>query len=152
MKKLLVAVLLTGSIATAGTVFAFDHSKEEGKTLCGMHGGMGGHHKIHAFLMGELLDLSDEQKQSVKDIIGNRKGHHKHQKHARRQAFQKLMALDPGAPDYNEKVAEIAKETAAKAEARILEAASRQAQIYAILSPNQQEKLLELKMEMRQKF
>jgi periplasmic protein CpxP/Spy len=87
------------------------------------------------------LDLSDAQKQSIRQIMdGHQKamnGFHE----SERQQHQAFIELDPTASDYATQVGDLAEQAAALAAQRVQEFAVIKSQVHAVLTPAQRSRL-----------
>lgn len=126
MKKLFCAVAASVCLIGAGTAVAGDRHHHKGGEWQG---------KKSAHLLEKKLDLSDEQKEQIQAIYEQA-----HEGHGVR-GHHGLMALDPEAADYHEQVQTLAQERARKLEQDIIARGNAHAEIYAILTPEQQDKL-----------
>lgn len=143
MKKLIQTLVLSTALASAA-VYA-----GEGR---GDHHGKGHHHGEGRPYMHHLvakLDLTEEQKATIEEI---HKAYPRDGKAHKRQFARDLAELDPAAPDYQQKVAAIAKEQAANLEQAIIERGQVHAKVYEVLTPDQRAKLQELKAKRREKL
>ena len=126
MKNLFCAVAASVCLIGAGTAVAGDRHHHKGGEWQGKKG-------VH--LLEKKLDLSDEQKEQIQAIYEQA-----HEGHGAR-GHHDLMALDPEAADYHEQVQTLAQERARKLEQDIIARGNANAEIYAILTPEQQDKL-----------
>jgi protein CpxP len=135
MKRLMTSVLLSATLLTGATAYAGP----------GYGHGAG---KDHVHFLAKKLDLTDEQKAAIAEIHRsykqdeNGKADKKHDKRAFKHGFANL---DPTSPDYSQRVAEIAKERAARVEQSIIKRGEIHAKVYEILTPEQREQLASLK-------
>lgn len=95
------------------------------------------------------LDLSAEQQSAIDALRNQQREQKKAQRDARKQRPQ--IRATPDQADYEQQVQAYAKQKAAAVEAKILQKAKMKADIYALLTPQQQSKLLELRREMKEK-
>lgn len=107
---------------------------------------------MHGFMFEQMLDLTDEQKAAVDEIYYAAKEQRKESRADRAADRQAMMDLNPGDADYQTQVAALAKQKAAQVEQKILSRAAMQAQVYEILTPEQREKLMQLKAEAKERF
>jgi len=147
MKKLIQTLVL--STALLGTVGAYAGDRE------GYHRGEGYHHGHgkggkHLQHLVKKLDLTEAQKSAIEEI---HKAHRKGGDESRKRPFiRDVSQLDPTSPDYQEQVAAMAKEQAAKLEQAIIERGQVHAKVYEILTPEQRTQLQEMKNKRREKF
>ena len=158
MKKLLITLLATSTLATstlaAGT-YAYAHNNnntttdEATTTSMDKHSQKHSprehkakHAKKHLKRMAKALDLSYDQIEAIKAL-------HEQARAERPERSQGLSInqLNPFAADYSESIANIAAQKAAAVESAILKRAELHAQVFAILTPEQQEQALQLAAE-----
>lgn len=140
MKKLLVTALV-GALVVAPVAFAAK-SNSEGKQR-------GGH---PAMKMMKQLDLSDEQKAQVKEIMQQHKP--KADQEQRQAMYHQRMEIITAASFDQEAAQALIDIQQAKHQTRMLNMLQAQQQIYQVLTPEQQQKYQELsakKMEKQQK-
>lgn len=129
MKRLMTSLILTAGLMTALAVYAGPG-----------YGHPGG--KGHIEFMAKKLDLTEEQKAAIEEIHRSYGGPDKDgRKQHRHQVMRAFAELDPTAADYQERVAEIAHEEAAKVEQAILQRGEIHAKVYSVLTPEQREKM-----------
>lgn len=136
MKKLFCAVAASVCLIGAGSAMAGDRHHHKGGEWKGKSG---------SHLLEKKLDLTDEQKEQIQAIYQARKESAR-EGHGERGS-RGLMALDPQAADYHEQVQTLAKESAHKLEQRIIARGNTHAEIYAVLTPEQQEELKALQQK-----
>jgi protein CpxP len=138
MKRLMTSVLLSATLLTGATAYAgpgpgYGHGAGKGQ--------------VH--FLAKKLDLTDEQKAAIEEIhrsYGKQDEHGKTGKKHDKRAFKHGFAnLDPTSADYSERVAEIARERAARVEQSIIKRGEIHAKVYEVLTPEQREKLASLK-------
>lgn len=111
------------------------------------------HANKHLKRMVKHLDLTEQQTSEIKAIFEEAHGdgrEHSDRKGRGKQAG--LMALDPNAGDYQERVEEIASARAKAAEQHVLKRAEIMAKVHAVLTPEQQELSKERKARHLEKF
>jgi len=84
--------------------------------------------------LDRALDLTDAQKAQISALMDA----HQQARGERGAMRGAMMALDPGSPDYEAKVAELAKQQSQAMAQRMMEGAKVHAEIYAVLTPEQQ--------------
>lgn len=110
---------------------------------------------MREMMFTEVLQLSDAQRQAIDAIrqdfreekrtnFGKGKGKGKGQN-------QRWVDLDPGAADYQAQVEQLAEAKSERMKEAMLQRAQMHADIYAILTPEQREKFVEVKQQMRDK-
>ena len=149
MKRLILAVLAATSLSLAIAAYAGGPGGD------GHHGkrgdSFGGHRGMHGLMFERMLELTDEQKAAVDEIHSAAKEQRKESRDERGDGRQAMMDLNPSDADYQTKVAELGKQKAAQVEQRIIAHAAMQAQVYEILTPEQREKLEQLKAEAKER-
>lgn len=131
MKRLMTSMLLSATLLAGATAYA-----DPGNGSWG-----GGRDHIH--FLAKKLDLTDEQKVAIEDIHSS---YGKSRGKPHRNGFKNDFAnLDPSSQDYSERVAQIAREQAAKVERSIIERGEIHAKVYQVLTPEQREKWQSLK-------
>lgn len=95
------------------------------------------------------LNLSDAQKDKIRSL--HQAGHQQHeqQRDDGRALHEKLHALNPGAANYTQEVDRIATQMGQEQAQRIREMAAMRAQVWAILTPQQQVQLAAMPAEER---
>lgn len=120
------------------------------------------HPGMKIFVLVKLLELTDEQIEAIKAIkkqalANNRPDFDSMPNFDMLPDFDMQQARnapvpDPTDPNYKQKVNAMAKRLAAKLKAKIMLQAKVRAQIFAVLTPEQQAKLVSLRKEMREKM
>lgn len=132
MKRLITSVLLSASLLTGAAAYAGPGNGHDGKD--------------HVQHLAKKLDLTEEQKAAIKEIHRAHGGMDKKaNKQHRRELMRNFAELDPTAADYSERVAEIAREEAAKVEQAIIKRGEVHAKVYEVLTPEQREKFKTMK-------
>jgi Spy/CpxP family protein refolding chaperone len=94
--------------------------------------------------LGDVLSLSDTQRTQVKDILDRYAG----QTHAMRDEMhsrvQRFIGLDPTSASYKSDIAGLTTEFSQSAHDRVQTMANLQTDLYAVLTPEQRTKLIEL--------
>jgi Spy/CpxP family protein refolding chaperone len=146
LTTLVTSTVLSGLVLTStGTAYAgYDNGRDEGKRQAHHQeraGGEHGHLRAMRF-MERNLNLSDEQKAQIQAIFMANKN-----EEDRPQPGAGLMALDPTAADYDTQVQQLAKQQATKVEQGIVARSKVHAQVYAVLTVPQREKMKTLIQE-----
>ncbi len=147
-KKTILLTTASAALMASAVVFSGhkSHCNEHGK---GKHGG-----EISLMIMEEVLDLSSAQVTQI-EAIHERKKEARRAMKEKRQANKKsdggIMALNPADADYLNKVEQLAEMKSQRMTARMIEKAKVRAEIYAVLSPEQQAKMDELHSKMQDK-
>ncbi|RLL55663.1 periplasmic heavy metal sensor [Mariprofundus sp. EBB-1] len=103
----------------------------------------------HGQRMAEQLNLSDQQRQQVKQIRSENRESGKSIHEAMRQNRDAMHALNPGSRDYRAEVAKLADEKAELVKQMEMHRGESRAQVYAILTPEQREKEATLRSNFR---
>lgn len=105
------------------------------------HGWHGGRHGMMAMHELGKLNLSDAQKNSIKQAAQQSFGQMKPQMEALRQQRQAFESMDPTSSGYQTAAGNLAQAEAAAASARVMQRAALRAQIYNVLTPSQRSQL-----------
>jgi len=116
-----------GDCGAAGAGYGMHRMQEDGR-------GSGPERMIN--YMGDELSLSDTQREQIRALMGDRSD----PRESMRALRESHRALDPASPDYLDQVAKLAQEQAQQMAARMVEHAKVHAEIYAILTPEQQQR------------
>lgn len=147
MKKVLIAILSIVLVAT-GTIFIFaQKGGQEGKHGFGKRGHRGGH---GFFLRG--LDLTDEQKAQVKQIMEASKEKTKAVREQLKANHQKLDELTANGAFDEAQVTAIANSQGALQAQMIVEKERVKTQIFAILTDEQKAEAAQMKEQMKERF
>lgn len=152
MKKILIAILSIVLVAT-GAMFIFaQQGANKGQTEFGKHGGKhgkrGGGHGF--FLRG--LDLTDEQKAQVKQIMEASRDKNKAVREQMKANHQKLDELTSNGAFDEAQVTAIANSQGALQAKMIVEKERVKSQIFAILTDEQKAKAAQMKEQMKERF
>jgi protein CpxP len=128
---LLPSVLFAAALATGVSVSALAFDGGHG----GRHHGSPFIHELHE------LNLSDAQKASVKNLVKNSFAQSKPQAQAFRQQREAFEALAPNDPRYAASASSLAQAAGAQASARVTQLTELKQQIFAVLTPAQQQQL-----------
>ncbi len=104
------------------------------------------------FMMSELLDLSDEQRSEIKSIRESHGFNKKQMRKGHKGMMKDVMSLDPTAADYDAQVDALIEKAQLKISERIKEGAKMHAEVYAVLTPEQQDKFVSFKGKMRDRM
>ncbi|NRB41709.1 MAG: Spy/CpxP family protein refolding chaperone [Pseudomonadales bacterium] len=88
--------------------------------------------------MQKKLDLNEQQVSELKVIA---KQYPADKKHSRKQAFKGFQQLDPNGKNYQQKLTAFADQRAAEVKAKILRHGNMRADIYKVLTSDQQQKM-----------
>jgi Spy/CpxP family protein refolding chaperone len=141
MRKNLIAGLALCSALALGSVPAMAAPQ------AGPHAGWSHHGGKHGMKMLEQLNLTAEQKASVKQIMKSHFEQNKGQWQQLRQQRRAFEAMKPTDSDYQSAAASLADAEGKAAIARVQQMANVRADIYKVLTPEQQTKLESLKAE-----
>jgi periplasmic protein CpxP/Spy len=150
MKKITVAILSIVLVAMGAIfIFAQKSGNDEDKRGFGKHGGKhrGGH---EFFLRG--LDLTDEQKTQIKQIMEASKEKNKAVREQLRANHQKLDEITANGAFDEAQVTAIANQQGALSAQMIVEKERVKSQIFAILSDEQKAKAAQMKDQMKERF
>jgi len=113
----------------------------------GQKGDCTGEHRIDKRLehMTSALNLDQTQQAAVKELLTQRAEQRSAHKPGNR--YSGLTALDPNAPDYQQQVQALIKEMQQNMAQRMQAHADHKAALYAILTPEQEQKLTEMRSE-----
>lgn len=139
MKKIILMIAALALVSAGSSAFAFG-----GKEQC-KHKRMGGEEKMQR--MQTMLDLSEQQVSQIREIRAARR--EQRQEEFPKQERVQLNDLDPTSSEYQLAIAERAREKAARVEARMIDKGQTHAEIFAVLTPEQQEKLKAYRQERR---
>lgn len=159
-KSIFLAAALAATIGTAAPAFAQD-APPPPPPAAGQHCGGPGHHGHHGWghkrgmmMMHELhqLDLSDAQKQSIREAGKSTRENMKAQFQSLMQQRRAFESAVPGTPEFNTAYGSYSQAAAAAAEARIKAEADLRTQVYSLLTADQRAKLATLKAQHQQKW
>ncbi len=105
----------------------------------------GKHHGGHKDRLIQQLDLSAEQKTAIAELRAAQREQRKSQRQLNKS--NNWLAVTPDQANYEEQVQAYAKQKAAAVEAKILAESKMRAEVYALLTPEQQTQLAQLKEE-----
>lgn len=134
-------------VAFSGGALAGDHGKK-----CDHKEHHVQHHRGDGEMLDRAVDLSDEQKVALENIRNKYREEMKSVGGKHKGGHWGLMKLDPSDADYEAKVQALAKENAKVAEQRTLLRAKKHAEVMAILTDEQKDKLKEHRKEMKSKM
>lgn len=141
-KNITLALALASAVALAPFAIA---------TAAGQDGGQhaGWHGRGHGGELAALgkLNLTDAQKASVKQIMQTSFSQNKAQRQALRQQREAFEAMTPTQAGYQAAATSLAQAEGAAMQARVQQRAAVRAQIYALLTPAQQNQLAAMKAE-----
>ncbi len=134
MKNKLIATLIaTGMAVTTGAAFAGENCPKGG---FGKHGGM------HA-RMYKNLDLTKQQDQQIKEILEKARPNKAEHRGNRQAHFQAKHQLIQSANLDEDKLNQLAEQTAEQVKQRFIKRVKTQHQIWQILTPEQRQKVIE---------
>lgn len=138
-KTMLAALAL--SVASAS--FAFGPGPGGPGPHTGCHGGRGG--EMGFVMMEEALNLTAEQTEAIREI--KMRMFEERQEFRGQQREVRLMDLDPTSASYADEVNQLAEQKAERMKEKMQRQAQYHAEMYAILTPEQQATLKELRQK-----
>ena len=148
IRNVLAGTLLAGgAVLTAATGFSMASAADETAPAAGggWHGH--GHRGLRGGRLFHKLNLTDEQKASMKSIFTAAKPQMKNLHEQMRENHLKLLQTKPDDPSYDTVVATVAQSNAALASQRTTQGAQLMAQMYAVLTPAQKTQLATLEAQ-----
>lgn len=94
--------------------------------------------------LDKQLSLSDEQKQQIGELMAKNRSGMQKPKQSMKQFRSQMHELDPAASDYQAQVEVLAKQQADLISQKIVERANQHAEMFALLTPEQQQKYREM--------
>ncbi|MCV6590660.1 MAG: Spy/CpxP family protein refolding chaperone [Marinobacterium sp.] len=161
-KVLVASAVVALGLGTAAVTFAGDHGKgcgwgkrggdhhSEGRGYSERHGGYRGNFSL-ADRMQNKLDLTDEQVAQIDEITDAQYKAMRDFKRSKRDQQQAMLQLDPANANFDAEVARLAAQAGERTEAMLKLRAETRAKLAAVLTPEQQEKMKELKQSMQEK-
>ena len=135
-KNTLLGLALASALAIGSTVALAAPAGAPGQGGFG-HGGHG--HRGHGqMMMLGKLNLSDAQKASVKQIVSTSRTQNKSSREALRTQRSAFEAMTPNQVGYQSAAASLAQAEGQATQQRVQQMANLRAQIYAVLTPQQQ--------------
>ncbi|MEZ5498498.1 MAG: Spy/CpxP family protein refolding chaperone [Steroidobacteraceae bacterium] len=101
--------------------------------------------------LGDKLELSDEQKTSIRGLMDSARPNMEQMRDALRNNMQRLHDTAPDSPDYNAVVASVSGEAAELARRFVTDSSQLRAQVWAVLTPEQRAKAQQLRDEWQAK-
>lgn len=142
-KNLLLGLALASAMTLTTAAMA---AGQDGGPKGDWHGGHRGGH--HGMMMGmEKLNLSDDQKASIKQIVKGSFTQNKAQFDNLRKQRVAFEAMTPDQVGYQQAATSLAQTEAAATQQRVQQRAQIRAQIYALLTPAQKQQLAQLKAD-----
>jgi len=143
-KHTLLGLALASALAIGTTVaMAAPDAGGPGSSDHGWHG-----HRGHdQMMMLHKLNLSDAQKSSIKQIVSTSREQNKAQRQALRQQRAAFESMTPNQVGYQAAAASLAQAEGQATQARVQQMANLRAQIYALLTPQQQAQAATLKAQ-----
>lgn len=121
------------------------HGGMHGGMLGGMQGGMDakGQHNPEKMLnrLEQTLSLSEQQRQQLGELMWDRAEQMPEQQALMQKLRTQMQRLNPAAADYQDQVAVLAKQRAEQMSQQMVEGARHHAEMYALLTPEQQQAL-----------
>ncbi|BBB24752.1 Spy/CpxP family protein refolding chaperone [Amphritea japonica] len=151
MRKQLI-IGITAAIIGAGALTAGIASAKGDWERCGggegRHGKyeqMEGRHDMRMSRMADELELSDEQKSQMQALMKNKRAQMKDQRGGMRGMHNAFKDLEVNAADYDQQVAALVTQAQEKTAEMIQMRAQQKKAMFEILTPEQQEKYLEMR-------
>ena len=146
----LAAVALTATLATAAWAGGRDmreHGGPEGEGMMvpGMPPPLAGR-------IADELDLTAEQRQSIKDIFAKARPQFQELRETMRENAERLRKTAPDAADYDKVVSQVRKSASELAGKMVTQGSEIRSRVWTVLTPEQRKKLPELEAQMRDKF
>ncbi|MEO6799620.1 MAG: Spy/CpxP family protein refolding chaperone [Rhodanobacter sp.] len=113
--------------------------------------GWHGHHGGGQMMMLHRLNLSDAQKASIKQIVSTSRAQDKPQREALRQQRSAFESMTPNQVGYQAAAASLAQAEGQATQARVQQMANLRAQIYAVLTPQQQAQAATFKQQAQER-
>lgn len=135
-KNTLLGLALASALAIGSSVALA--APDGGHAHGGSHHGWSGHRGHGQMMMLHKLNLSDAQKASVNQIISSSRTQNKTQWQALRQQRSAFESMTPNQGGYQSAAASLAQAEGQATQARVQQRANLRAQIYAVLTPQQQ--------------
>ncbi|MDZ7925072.1 MAG: Spy/CpxP family protein refolding chaperone [Marinagarivorans sp.] len=144
MKNILLPFLTAAAMSFGVPAFAGDNCDGDKKAKHFEHSGkhFDRDHKNPLKHMSKTLELTEQQETQIKALFDEA---HAERKANKPEKTANLAQLDPNAADYSTQVAALAEQRAEQAKQGVLARAELQQKINAILTPEQQHKMLEMK-------
>ncbi|WP_290697372.1 Spy/CpxP family protein refolding chaperone [Amphritea sp.] len=151
MRKQLI-IGITAAIIGAGALTAGVASAKGDWDRCdggeGRHGKyeqMEGKHHMRMSKMADKLELTDEQKSQMQELMKNKRGQMKDQRGGMKGMHNAFRDLDVNASDYDQQVATLVTQAQEKTAEMIQMRAQQKKAMFEILTPEQQEKYQEMR-------
>ncbi len=136
--------LVSAILATAIGCAPFTTAVAQGAPGTGWHG-------HHGMTMGgrvyDKLNLTDAQRDQIKQLTQQSFSQAKSQRQALRQARQTYESAVPGSADYQTAASNLGEAEADTARARVIQQADLRAQIYQVLTPAQRDQLAQIRQQ-----
>ena len=152
MKKILISLVFTSALGLGSYTYAQPSNDTDINSNIPATGAPAQEHSKHKHKakhfrrMTKALDLSYDQIEAIKALHKDAKANR-----PERERGVHIQQLNPNAADYYETVAAIAARHATRAEKNIMKRAELHASVFAILTPEQQEKALVLSAERKER-
>lgn len=113
------------------------------------------HHRYqerHMEYLSEELELSKVQQEALEEAMSSRRGDMKETMQNRRALQQAIMALDPNAADYKQKLDALSDQAAEQARMMVQQKAEQKAKLFAILTPEQKQEFAEMQQKRHERM
>jgi protein CpxP len=146
MRKHISLGLILASALAATTIAIAAPSGQSGAPDGGPSHGWHGHHGDHGMAFRKL-NLTDTQKASVKQIMQTSRSQNKTQRDALRQQREAFGSMTPDQVGYRAAASALAQAEGSAMQQRVMQRATIEAQIYAVLTPTQKAQLATMKTQ-----
>lgn len=145
------AAIIGAGALSAGVASAYDRDDRCGDRKGGHHGKHeqmeGKHSGMRMPAMAKELNLSDEQKTQMKELFKDRRGEMRDQREQMKEMHTAIRNLDVNAADYDQQVTDLVTKAQENTAQMIKMRAEQKKDMFAILTPEQQEKFMEMRSE-----
>lgn len=145
------AAIIGAGALTAGIASAHDKERcgDRGEGRHGKHEQMedGKHADKRLHAMTKKLGLSEAQQEQMKELFKDRREEMRDQREQMREMYTAMRDLDVNAADYDQQVAALVATAQDNTAEMITMRAEQKKELFAILTPEQQEKLMEMDHE-----
>lgn len=157
IKKTLLTILMAGSLGLAGhSLYAspnYDGAYGNGGYQCkkGKRGMKHASPEKRVEKMAQHLGLSETQKQQVLNLMTTHKASMKPLRDQKRALKRSMHSLDPNAADYMAQLTNLAEQKANLVRQKTLAKGQHRQQLFALLTPEQQNKMRQMREQRMQK-
>lgn len=157
LKKTLLTVLMASSLGLAGhTLYAnpYNNGAYDGSGYQCKKGKRGMKHaspEKRVEKMAQHLGLSEAQKQQILSLMTTHKANMKPLRDQKRALKRSMHSLDPNAADYMAQLSNLAEQKANLVRQKTLAKGQHRQQLFALLTPEQQNKMRQMRQQRMQK-